>query len=107
MGAGIAQVGAQTGHKVTLVDLSQEVLDKSQARINESIKRVAKKKFKDNAEEGEKFIAQSIGQLSIATNPDEALSSADLVVEVSLIARKIIASSRCKLYSYFRLSRRI
>lgn len=81
MGAGIAQVGAQTGHKVTLVDLSQEVLDKSQARINESIKRVAKKKFKDNAEEGEKFIAQSIGQLSIATNPDEALSSADLVVE--------------------------
>lgn len=107
MGAGIAQVGAQTGHKVTLVDLSQEVLDKSQARINESIKRVAKKKFKDNAEEGEKFIAQSIGQLSIATNPDEALSSADLVVEVSLIARKIIASSLCKLYSYFRLSRRI
>merc|ERR1711874_612337 len=70
MGAGIAQVGAQTGHKVTLVDLSQEVLDKSQARINESIKRVAKKKFKDNAEDGEKFIAQSIGQLSIATNPD-------------------------------------
>merc|ERR1711884_692021 len=81
MGAGIAQVGAQTGHKVTLVDVSQEVLDKSQARINESIKRVAKKKFKDNAEDGEKFIAQSIGHLSIATNPDEALSSADLVVE--------------------------
>ena len=81
MGAGIAQVGAQTGHKVTLVDISQDVLDKSQARINESIKRVAKKKFKDNAEDGEKFIAQAIGQLSIATNPDEALSSADLVVE--------------------------
>ena len=46
MGAGIAQVGAQTGHKVTLVDISQEVLEKSQGRINESIKRVAKKKFK-------------------------------------------------------------
>ena len=25
MGAGIAQVGAQTGHKVTLVDLSSDV----------------------------------------------------------------------------------
>ena len=25
MGAGIAQVGAQTGHKVTLVDLNKEV----------------------------------------------------------------------------------
>ena len=33
MGAGIAQVGAQTGHKVTMVDLSQEVLDKSQVKI--------------------------------------------------------------------------
>ena len=32
MGAGIAQVGAQTGHKVTMVDLSQEVLDKSQVK---------------------------------------------------------------------------
>ena len=33
MGAGIAQVGAQTGHKVTMVDLSQEVLDKSQVEL--------------------------------------------------------------------------
>jgi len=81
MGAGIAQVGAQTGHKVTLVDVSQDVLDKSQARINESIKRVAKKKFKDDMATGEKFIGESIANLNIATNPDAALSTADLVVE--------------------------
>jgi len=81
MGAGIAQVGAQTGHKVTLVDLSQEVLDKSQARINESIKRVAKKKFKDDTAAGEKFVGEAIANLNIATNPDVALSTADLVVE--------------------------
>jgi len=81
MGAGIAQVGAQTGHKVTLVDVSQEVLDKSQARINESIKRVAKKKFKDDTAAGEKFVEGSIANLSIATNPDVSLSTADLVVE--------------------------
>ena len=62
MGAGIAQVGAQTGHKVTLVDVSQEVLDKSQARISESIKRVAKKKFKEDTAAGDKFISQAIGQ---------------------------------------------
>jgi hypothetical protein len=42
------QVAAQTGHKVTLVDISQEVLDKSAARIGESIKRVAKKECKDD-----------------------------------------------------------
>ena len=56
MGAGIAQVAASTGHKVTLVDISQQVLDKSNARISESIKRVAKKKFAEDAEGGEKFI---------------------------------------------------
>ena len=103
MGAGIAQVGAQTGHKVilqisrqliykfykarfnchqvTLVDISQEVLDKSQSRINESIKRVAKKKFKDDAIASEKFISEAMGRLHIATNPDESISTADLVVE--------------------------
>jgi len=81
MGAGIAQVGAQTGHKVTLVDVSQDVLDKSQARINESIKRVAKKKFKEDAAAGEKFVEGAIANLNIATNPDVGLSTADLVVE--------------------------
>ena len=48
MGAGIAQVAAQTGHTVTVVDTSQELLDRSNARISDSIKRVAKKKFKDD-----------------------------------------------------------
>ena len=47
----------------------QEVLDKSQARINESIKRVAKKKFKDDTAAGEKFVGESIANLNIATNP--------------------------------------
>ena len=56
MGSGIAQVGAQTGHQVTLVDVSEDVLQKSQARINESIKRVAKKKFKDDSNAGEKVV---------------------------------------------------
>ena len=57
------------------------MLDKSQSRINESIKRVAKKKFKDDANAGDKFITEAIARLNIATNPDEALSTADLVVE--------------------------
>ena len=57
------------------------MLDKSQARINESIKRVAKKKFKDDTAAGEKFVEGSIANLNIATNPDVALSTADLVVE--------------------------
>lgn len=81
MGAGIAQVGAQTGHKVTLVDLSQEVLDKSQARIQASIQRVAKKQFQADPSAGEKFVQTALANLQIATKPDEALATADLVVE--------------------------
>jgi len=81
MGAGIAQVGAQTGHKVTLVDLNQEVLDKSNARIAESIQRVAKKKFKDDAAAGEKFVGEALSRLHVATDAEAALATADLVVE--------------------------
>lgn len=81
MGAGIAQVGAQTGHNVTLVDISQDVLNKSQNRIGESIKRVAKKQFKEDPAAGDKFIADTMGRLKIATSANEALQTADLVVE--------------------------
>jgi len=81
MGAGIAQVGAQTGHKVTLVDLNSQVLEASEKRISESIARVAKKNFKDDAEGAEKFKASVMDNLSTATSADKALESADLVVE--------------------------
>jgi len=81
MGAGIAQVAAQTGHKVTLVDISQQVLDKSNARISESIKRVAKKQFKDDADAAGKFIDSSLANMNIATTANEALVTADLVLE--------------------------
>ena len=81
MGSGIAQVGAQTGHKVTLVDVSEDVLQKSKARIEESIKRVAKKKFKEDPVKGETFIKETMSRLSTTTTADDALKTADLVVE--------------------------
>merc|ERR1712012_572700 len=81
MGSGIAQVAAQTGHKVTMVDVNQEILDKSNARISESIKRVAKKKFKDDEAGAKSFIDSSLGLMNVATSANDALTSADLVVE--------------------------
>ena len=81
MGAGIAQVSAQTGHKVTLVDISQQVLDKSNARIGESIKRVAKKKFKEDEAGAKGFVERSMANMNVATSANDALASADLVVE--------------------------
>jgi len=81
MGAGIAQVAAQTGHKVTLVDISQQVLDKSNARISESIKRVAKKQFAEDAEGAAKFVDSSLSSMHIDTTVDKSIVTADLVVE--------------------------
>jgi len=81
MGAGIAQVGAQTGHKVTLVDLNKEVLEKSNKRIADSVARVAKKQFKDDADAAEKFKASVMDNVSTDTTANKALETADLVVE--------------------------
>lgn len=81
MGAGIAQVGAQTGHKVTLVDISSQVLEASNKRISDSVTRVAKKQFKDDAEGAEKFKASVMDNVKTATSANQALETADLVVE--------------------------
>jgi len=81
MGAGIAQVAAQTGHKVTVVDLNQEMLDRSKTRISDSIKRVAKKKFKDDEAGANSFVESALANVSCVTQANEALASADLLVE--------------------------
>ncbi len=43
MGSGIVQVAAQNGHQVVLVDLSQEVLDKSKAKLAKIMARLVEK----------------------------------------------------------------
>lgn len=48
MGAGIAQVAAATGHTVVLVDQTEDILEKSRKGIEESLRKVAKKKFAEN-----------------------------------------------------------
>jgi len=81
MGTGIAQVSAQSNHKITLIDLNREILNKAEKRINESIKRVAKKRFKEDPKAGEDFIAASLSNISYDTNSDIVLATADLIVE--------------------------
>merc|ERR1712209_165882 len=81
MGTGIAQVAAQAQQKVALVDINQDILNKAEKRISESLKRVAKKKFKEDHKAGEVFTASAMANLTFATSPDTALASADLIVE--------------------------
>lgn len=75
------QVSAQAGQNVTLVDLSPEVLAKSQKSIGANLGRVAKKVYKDKPQEGEKFVAESMARIKTSTDPAAAAKSADLVVE--------------------------
>jgi len=81
MGTGIAQIAAQTQHQVTLVDLNQTVLAKAENRIYDSLKRVAKKTFKEDKEAGKKFVCDSLRNIHFVTNAEPSLGSADIVVE--------------------------
>lgn len=57
MGAGIAQVAATVGQQVTIIDVDESILNKSQATIKKSLERVVKKKFADKPEV--KYILQN------------------------------------------------
>lgn len=89
MGAGIAQVAASTGHSVTLVDTSDDILKKSIKTIEGSLKRVMKKKFADKPEAGEEFIKKVVQNVSTSTDVKSAVQSSDLVVEAIVENLKI------------------
>jgi 3-hydroxybutyryl-CoA dehydrogenase len=75
MGNGIAQVFAQAGYTVRLVDLAQPMLERASANISKSLaKFVEKGKLTADAREA------SLGRLSYSTSLD-ALADADFVVE--------------------------
>lgn len=66
---------------MTLVDVSNDVLAKAQKSITANLGRVAKKIYKDNPAEGEKFVKESLAKIQTSTDPVVASKSADLVVE--------------------------
>jgi len=76
MGNGIAQVFAQNGTDVVLVDIEQDLLDKAVARIDKNARRVAKKKEMDE----DAYAAEVTGKIATATDI-AALADCDLVVE--------------------------
>lgn len=81
MGSGIAQVAAQSGHNVTVVDVSEPILQKATANIKKSLERVAKKKYSDNAQEGAKFISETLQRVKTNTSAEDSAKGADIVIE--------------------------
>ena len=77
MGLGIAQVAAQTGHEVLLVDASKELAEKGKERLAKSLGRLVEK-GKLTAEERDLIVAR----VKAAAGAQE-LSTADVVVEAA------------------------
>ncbi|KAL7982046.1 hypothetical protein Chor_001103 [Crotalus horridus] len=69
-------VAAATGHTVVLVDQSDEILNKSKKQIEDSLKKLSKKKFADKPE--------ALKNITVNTDPVSVVHSTDLVVEAIL-----------------------
>ncbi|KAJ1829035.1 hypothetical protein LPJ56_000695 [Coemansia sp. RSA 2599] len=81
MGAGIAQVSATFEHPVTLVDVSQEALDRGKQYMGKSLARVAKKKYPEDQKVAQEWVEAVLGRIQGTTKLAEGVGRADLVVE--------------------------
>lgn len=78
MGNGIAHTFAQFGYKVSLIDISQESLDKGMATISKNLDRmVAKEKISENDKQN------TLNNLSTHTDMLKGVEDVDLVVEAA------------------------
>ena len=59
---------------MTLVDLSEGVLAKSEQRIQDSIRRVARKLHKEDTEAGDQFVAASLANLQYVTDAGKGVN---------------------------------
>src|SRR5262245_55842159 len=91
MGAGIAQVAATSGYEVTLVDISDELIEKGLSGIEKSLARLAEK---GAISAGQKDGGMS--RLHGATKLEE-VASADIVIEA------IVENLQVKRDTYARL----
>ncbi|KAG8763700.1 hypothetical protein FRC11_013934 [Ceratobasidium sp. 423] len=96
MGAGIAQVAAQTGFKVTLCDITPQALENGLKIIRTSLGRIAKKAHPDSAEQQNSFVEGVVATITTTTDTQEAVKQADLVVEAIVenleVKRNLFAS---------------
>ncbi|OAW00222.1 hypothetical protein PTTG_01554 [Puccinia triticina 1-1 BBBD Race 1] len=84
MGSGIAQVAAQAGIAVTVHGMNEEICKQSNSIINQSLKRIAKKKFpEDQAKQATAFIEAVNKNLKFATELKNAVDhqKTDLIIE--------------------------
>lgn len=83
MGSGIAQVAAQAGVKVTIHALTSELSQSSRSIINQSLNRIAKKKFPDDQSTQKIYIESINHNLTFTEDLRNSVNSnsTDLVIE--------------------------
>ncbi|WWC91740.1 uncharacterized protein L201_006687 [Kwoniella dendrophila CBS 6074] len=86
MGAGIAQVGAQSGLKVVLSDVTDKALENGLNIIQKSLARVAKKKSPDDIEG---FTSKILKNIETTTDAGKAVEQSDLVIEAIIESIKV------------------
>lgn len=78
MGNGIAHVFAQSGYKVSLIDISQNALEKALATITKNLDRlISKEKITPNVKD------KTLQNMRIYTSIAEGVQNADLIVEAA------------------------
>ncbi len=90
MGSGIVQVAAQNGHQVVLVDLSQEVLDKSKAKLAKIMARLFEK-----GKISEKQSSQTQSNIRYSTDMNDFKGCGfviEAIVENLEVKKKVFAS---------------
>jgi 3-hydroxybutyryl-CoA dehydrogenase len=78
MGNGIAHVFAQSGYEVSLIDISQDSLDKGLATITKNLDRLIKK---ERISESDK--TETLNKISTFTNIENGVKGVQLVVEAA------------------------
>ncbi len=78
MGNGIAHVFAQNGYKVSLIDISEDALEKALVTIDKNLDRQVQKELITASDK-----AQALENITTFTSTEEGVKSADLVVEAA------------------------
>ena len=79
MGNGIAHSFAQSGYEVSLIDISQQSLDKAIAVISKNLDRqISKEKISENDKES------TLSNITISTDLVSSVKNADLVIEAAI-----------------------
>lgn len=81
MGGGIAQVAAQAGVPVTIVEVNDDRIGVSRKAITSSVARLAKKKFDGKEDEAKKYVDTTMSNITFTTDGPGAAAKSELIVE--------------------------